>query len=111
MSWEIERWTGSIAGSICRQQWASLKSRLDRKSTRLNSSHSQISYAVFCLKKKNNEVHTASVHVFNATCLTANVISQSQPAVSTAITQQHTACIRVASFALDSTAVRPAIYI
>src|SRR2546430_7887447 len=26
----------------------------DRKSTRLNSSHSQISYAVFCLKKKNN---------------------------------------------------------
>src|SRR2546430_11598660 len=28
----------------------------DRKSTRLNSSHSQISYAVFCLKKKNNRV-------------------------------------------------------
>src|SRR2546430_10584244 len=27
--------------------------RTDRKSTRLNSSHSQISYAVFCLKKKN----------------------------------------------------------
>src|SRR2546430_12040362 len=27
----------------------------DRKSTRLNSSHSQISYAVFCLKKKKNE--------------------------------------------------------
>src|SRR5689334_24713009 len=26
----------------------------DRKSTRLNSSHSSISYAVFCLKKKNN---------------------------------------------------------
>src|SRR2546430_10473239 len=26
----------------------------DRKSTRLNSSYSQISYAVFCLKKKNN---------------------------------------------------------
>src|SRR2546427_10549954 len=26
---------------------------IDRKSTRLNSSHSQISYAVFCLKKKN----------------------------------------------------------
>src|SRR2546430_6013678 len=26
----------------------------DRKSTRLNSSHSQISYAVFCLKQKNN---------------------------------------------------------
>src|SRR2546430_11479546 len=29
--------------------------RSDRKSTRLNSSHSQISYAVFCLKKKTSE--------------------------------------------------------
>src|SRR2546421_3753004 len=28
---------------------------LDRKSTRLNSSHDQISYAVFCLKKKNKK--------------------------------------------------------
>src|SRR2546427_6358105 len=28
--------------------------RIDRKSTRLNSSHSQISYAVFCLKKKKD---------------------------------------------------------
>src|SRR2546430_13464831 len=28
----------------------------DRKSTRLNSSHSQISYAVFCLKKKNKYI-------------------------------------------------------
>src|SRR2546428_14107882 len=32
----------------------------DRKSTRLNSSHDQISYAVFCLKKKNLEVWTFS---------------------------------------------------
>src|SRR2546430_9211400 len=31
--------------------------RRDRKSTRLNSSHSQISYAVFCLKKKKNICH------------------------------------------------------
>src|SRR2546427_8525535 len=29
----------------------------DRKSTRLNSSHSQISYAVFCLKKKKKQSH------------------------------------------------------
>src|SRR5688572_32571169 len=29
----------------------------DRKSTRLNSSHSQISYAVFCLKKKKKKQH------------------------------------------------------
>src|SRR2546430_6322490 len=38
----------------------------DRKSTRLNSSHSQISYAVFCLKKKKTEyiwVGTLSRHV------------------------------------------------
>src|SRR2546430_7574352 len=32
----------------------------DRKSTRLNSSHSQISYAVFCLKKKKNTHHNQS---------------------------------------------------
>src|SRR5688572_32095901 len=38
---------------------ASARSSLprDRKSTRLNSSHSQISYAVFCLKKKKNELY------------------------------------------------------
>src|SRR5690554_7136924 len=30
--------------------------RGDRKSTRLNSSHVRISYAVFCLKKKNNNI-------------------------------------------------------
>src|SRR2546430_2836323 len=33
----------------------------DRKSTRLNSSHSQISYAVFCLKKKNN-LYDPTIH-------------------------------------------------
>src|SRR5688572_32659868 len=36
----------------------SMKQLLDRKSTRLNSSHSQISYAVFCLKKKKIHRHT-----------------------------------------------------
>src|SRR3712207_7621738 len=30
----------------------------DRKSTRLNSSHANISYAVFCLKKKKKKIHT-----------------------------------------------------
>src|SRR2546427_1927015 len=34
---------------------STLQHGTDRKSTRLNSSHSQISYAVFCLKKKNKE--------------------------------------------------------
>src|SRR5688572_32483165 len=36
-------------------RWAAVA---DRKSTRLNSSHSQISYAVFCLKKKKNTTNT-----------------------------------------------------
>src|SRR2546430_11908364 len=40
----------SLAPSSARPQSA------DRKSTRLNSSHSQISYAVFCLKKKKNKL-------------------------------------------------------
>src|SRR5256885_2397734 len=34
--------------------------RLDRKSTRLNSSHLVISYAVFCLKKKKKRTRTSS---------------------------------------------------
>src|SRR2546430_8977445 len=36
------------------QPWRN-ESSIDRKSTRLNSSHSQISYAVFCLKKKKKK--------------------------------------------------------
>src|SRR2546428_8906818 len=40
-----------------------LQVAVDRKSTRLNSSHDQISYAVFCLKKKNTgNVRHAVVH-------------------------------------------------
>src|SRR5688572_31410382 len=48
-------------------------SRLDRKSTRLNSSHSQISYAVFCLKKKkktkkyNKISECKNIHNFSPT--------------------------------------------
>src|SRR2546430_5877616 len=40
--------------------------KIDRKSTRLNSSHSQISYAVFCLKKKkkNHQQLQFRAHVF-----------------------------------------------
>src|SRR3712207_7023735 len=37
--------------------------RVDRKSTRLNSSHANISYAVFCLKKKKNTTITLSTHM------------------------------------------------
>src|SRR2546427_6406850 len=41
----------------------------DRKSTRLNSSHSQISYAVFCLKKKKkyHDHHTSTTNEITAT--------------------------------------------
>src|SRR3989442_3328486 len=39
----------------------------DRKSTRLNSSHVRISYAVFCLKKKKNNRHRMQVDTFKAT--------------------------------------------
>src|SRR5699024_11681493 len=35
----------------------------DRKSTRLNSSHVSISYAVFCLKKKNNYIHSLHINI------------------------------------------------
>src|SRR5438270_10616076 len=38
------------SGSLSSTSWT-----IDRKSTRLNSSHSQISYAVFCLKKKKKK--------------------------------------------------------
>src|SRR5436190_7606579 len=36
--------------------------RRDRKSTRLNSSHTVISYAVFCLKKKKKQTHTITTY-------------------------------------------------
>ena len=38
------------------------KKEADRKSTRLNSSHGYISYAVFCLKKKNQTEQRGSAH-------------------------------------------------
>src|SRR5256886_13607369 len=38
----------------------------DRKSTRLNSSHSQISYAVFCLKKKKHITPTQCFYIYRA---------------------------------------------
>src|SRR5436305_6129997 len=41
-----------------KEAFAGLLAALDRKSTRLNSSHVRISYAVFCLKKKKNKNRT-----------------------------------------------------
>src|SRR2546428_9695578 len=46
----------------------------DRKSTRLNSSHDQISYAVFCLKKKKKTI--APTHTDTETTTTVRTTSQ-----------------------------------
>src|SRR2546430_6147506 len=51
----VMRVSDAVTGAPAAFVWTML-SVLDRKSTRLNSSHSQISYAVFCLKKKNIRV-------------------------------------------------------
>src|SRR5260221_5578685 len=61
------RSTGRLACSGAVRKWWSMAcapaSRSDRKSTRLNSSHTVISYAVFCLKKKErrSEEHTSEL--------------------------------------------------
>src|SRR5690554_7326330 len=50
---ELERISNEL-----RELIADYKARTDRKSTRLNSSHVRISYAVFCLKKKRKNTKT-----------------------------------------------------
>src|SRR2546430_3713265 len=50
-----------LLSGLARQGLASVAVR-DRKSTRLNSSHSQISYAVFCLKKKKNNTKSTLIY-------------------------------------------------
>src|SRR2546430_12703488 len=56
---EAVRFLRDHRGSVAQEAYG------DRKSTRLNSSHSQISYAVFCLKKKKHDIIT-----HHNTCLT-----------------------------------------
>src|SRR2546421_12002130 len=50
-----------FAGLIAQRCRLGGKFRQDRKSTRLNSSHDQISYAVFCLKKKKKNTQAISM--------------------------------------------------
>src|SRR5690348_17564911 len=50
---------GAVEVLLLQPQRHLLVRNLDRKSTRLNSSHPSISYAVFCLKKKNTNTHTS----------------------------------------------------
>src|SRR2546430_12423647 len=55
--------------------------REDRKSTRLNSSHSQISYAVFCLKKKKRQSYFMGLITVEASAQTTRrTVSRSEPA-------------------------------
>src|SRR2546430_9612408 len=54
---------GEVEQQIAAQPFVAQGSHLDRKSTRLNSSHSQISYAVFCLKKKKRSLETLTPRV------------------------------------------------
>src|SRR2546427_9517178 len=55
-----------LEAALARLRTPHLIALLDRKSTRLNSSHSQISYAVFCLKKKKkikSNLHKTSITI------------------------------------------------
>src|SRR3712207_8520357 len=54
--WKIKRRDGRKPAKV------DLSTNIDRKSTRLNSSHANISYAVFCLKKKKNK-YTSMTYV------------------------------------------------
>src|SRR3712207_7361088 len=51
---------GRVANDVGRARHGGAPARRDRKSTRLNSSHANISYAVFCLKKNKFLPHTVS---------------------------------------------------
>src|SRR5687768_17846148 len=68
-SWNAGRGAHGVSQQACRVRLsvpppssriygARKRTRQDRKSTRLNSSHGYISYAVFCLKKKKKKQHT-----------------------------------------------------
>src|SRR2546427_9463908 len=72
---------------------------VDRKSTRLNSSHSQISYAVFCLKKKKTQTMSARKgirlnysHTLTASALALHDCPRVQPSMSII----HTPCVSYA---------------
>src|SRR2546422_7378445 len=55
----------SLSGYVTTAAGEHLAFSLDRKSTRLNSSHGYISYAVFCLKKKKKKIYTHECHKYN----------------------------------------------
>src|SRR5207253_3824897 len=59
--WLLTLWTQAVRGKLGPGQAITVEITGDRKSTRLNSSHVAISYAVFCLKKKNRKIRSSSV--------------------------------------------------
>src|SRR5690554_7297382 len=64
-------WHGSCCQSIFTRRPAPRMASRDRKSTRLNSSHVRISYAVFCLKKKKTNHQKTTPHTCTP-CLPPN---------------------------------------
>src|SRR3712207_8901182 len=59
-SWVVGRLDGFGEGELQHEATGLINDLEDRKSTRLNSSHANISYAVFCLKKKQKAVDKPS---------------------------------------------------
>src|SRR2546427_6901818 len=57
--------SSGLSGAVSSES-SSPFTRIDRKSTRLNSSHSQISYAVFCLKKKKKREKSSHNQISSA---------------------------------------------
>src|SRR2546430_10382551 len=57
------KWAATSSYGVLPGKTALKGSTADRKSTRLNSSHSQISYAVFCLKKKKKQLKRTRAHI------------------------------------------------
>src|SRR3712207_7581637 len=58
----LRRGQRPVARGRARRLLAGAPSGPDRKSTRLNSSHANISYAVFCLKKKKSRLSNVLIH-------------------------------------------------
>src|SRR5205809_2386158 len=58
--WSRIKLSTALRRRTARSGWV----RGDRKSTRLNSSHGYISYAVFCLKKKNNQARLGMTNAY-----------------------------------------------
>src|SRR3712207_8627633 len=60
---DAQEWRTALSPTEQLLSWMSMGWLLDRKSTRLNSSHANISYAVFCLKKKESGSIFLLVHL------------------------------------------------